>query len=197
MSVNNTNRPEKLAPYYNKIYSKPYSTERFNSVYDRICDWVKETHTPRILEIGCGTGILGSRLFNICEDRLGAIYHGFDFSETALDACPEMIQNAVFINNAYNEKIWRRYFRKQDYNIVVAVEVFEHLDDLKVLAMIPLGTRVIFSVPNFDSEPHLRTYPSRKAINEYYEDVLRINKHVRIDSQGGDKSIFICDSEKI
>lgn len=197
VNVTNTNRVELKANYYDKIYSKPYPTKRFDAIYDQICDWVKETPIPRILEVGCGTGILGSRLFNICEDRNEAVYNGFDFSETALDSCPEMIQDVIFVNNAYNEKVWKQYFRKQDYNIVVSVEVFEHLNDIRVLDMIPLGTRIIFSVPDFDSKPHLRTYPSINAIKKYYEYVLKIDKYIKINNPLNTKSIFVCDSEKI
>ena len=191
-----TKREEQKAPYYNHVYSKPYATERFNVVYEQVCEWVKECPVPRILEIGCGTGILGSWLFDICENRKGAVYHGFDFSEKALDACPEMIQDAVFINDVYNKEIWNDYFIRYKYNTVVAVEVFEHMNDLKVLEMIPIGTRVIFSVPNFDSMPHLRTYPTEKAIREWYSGVLEIKKHVRIERLNNG-CIHICDSEKI
>lgn len=191
-----TERDEQKASYYDHIYSKPYKTQRFNVIYDQVLEWVKEFPVPRILEIGCGTGVLGAVLFNLCEDRADSIYHGFDFSEAALDKCPELIQDAIFINDVYNQKIWNNYFDRNDYNIVVAVEVFEHIDDIRVLKMIPKGTRVIFSVPSFDSLPHLRTYPTADAISRWYGEVLEIRKHVRIE-RPRKTCIHICDSEKI
>lgn len=196
MAVETTKRKELNADYYDKIYSIPYDTGRFQSIYDTILNWAKQEPEPRILEIGCGVGILGSWLYNLCEDRNNSVYHGFDFSETALAKCPEIIQNSIFINNAYNKKVWQTYFNNHDYNIVVAVEVFEHLNDLKVIAMIPKGVTVLFSVPDFDSKPHLRTYPNMKAIAEWYDDVMKIEDFARFSGSEG-KVIWICKATKI
>lgn len=196
MVVETTKRKELNADYYDKIYSTDYNTDRFQSIYDTILNWAKQELEPRILEVGCGVGILGSWLYNLCEDRNNSLYHGFDFSETALDKCPKIIQGSVFVNNAYNKKIWRNYFNTHDYNIVVAVEVFEHLDDLKVIEMIPKGTKILFSVPDFDSKPHLRTYPDMKAIRYWYQDVMKIEDFERFSGNRG-KIIWICKAEKI
>ena len=192
MSVTRTKHKEELASYYNHVYAEAtknggYNTRRYELIYAHVMHWLSEEIRPRVLECGCGTGALAEQII-----RAGYCYAGFDFSQEALNACHRTVQQRVGLVNAYDKATWDTLMA----DTVIAIEVFEHLDDLRVLAMIPKGTRVIFSVPDFDSYSHLRTYPDLVSIEEYYKDILSMKKHIRIRTQA-DKSIIVCDAIKI
>ncbi len=72
----------------------------------------------------------------------------------------------------------------------VALEVFEHLSgsqDLRLLGSLVRGSRVIFSVPSFDSADHKIFWPAESDAIEYYEDTLDIDfwRKIRIPTGGG------------
>ena len=191
MKVEKSKRREKSASYYDRIYRKPYDTTRFHEVYNAVMDQVSALDAPEcepkmILECGCGTGALASRFLNA-----GYCYSGFDFSAEAIRKCPEDVQQSVFEDTVYRESLWK----VATYNIVVAVEVLEHIEDLKMLSLIPKGKYIVFSVPNFHSEPHLRIYPDLDSIIHYYADVLHICAARHIQTQV-DKHITVCTGVK-
>ncbi len=186
MAVQRTKHKEEPAQYYNNIYSRRggYNTKRFEQVYNTVFNWLN--FSDDILECGCGTGVLAKRLINN-----GYSYCGFDFSKQAIARCHSSVMNHVYIGDAYNPRFYR-----SNFDVLVAVEVFEHLDDLRVLKMVPCGTRVIFTVPNFSSRSHLRTYPDGDSIREYYEGVLYVTSAMQI-STSTSKIITVCDAIKI
>ncbi len=190
MPVKKTKHKEESAQYYDEIYSNAYRTGfydvvRFDSVYNAVMGYLPSS--ANILEVGCGTGELGRRLV-----IAGHKYEGFDFSSEALLKHSLCTICRSWRGNAYNEDNWLNV----SYDTLIAVEVFEHLDDLRILKFVSPGTRVIFSVPNFSSRSHLRTYPDIGSIYDYYDGVLRIQGHRRIKTQE-EKSIFVCDAVKI
>ena len=52
----------------------------------------------------------------------------------------------------------------------------EHVDDYKVMKLIPSGVRVIASVPNFGDVAHLRVYPDEGFIVKRYDKYLNISQ---------------------
>ena len=204
MPVKKTKHKEEPARYYNGIYKSAYrtgiyNTARFNAIYNAGMNYLPKP--ANILEVGCGTGELGRRLV-----IAGHEYEGFDFSSVALSKHSLCTLCRVWCGNAYDPETWCRL----PFDTVVAVEVFEHLDDLRVLDFIPPGTHVVFSVPNFSSRSHLRTYPDMNSIGKYYEGILDIRRIRRIDTQvervdlhkkevvsKKTKSIFVCDAVKV
>ncbi len=203
MSVQSTGRKEEQAAYYNKVYVRAeskggYDTERYNEVYNIVMNHISDASNamgqPPIVECGCGTGALAERIIHA-----GYSYAGFDFSQEAINQCHWLVRRQVGLCDAYKASTWRTLYparRDTDATIVVAVEVFEHLDDLRVLKMIPQGTRVIFSVPDFNSESHLRTYSGYASIIQYYDGVLDMQSVRRVQTQP-EKAIYVCDSIKI
>jgi SAM-dependent methyltransferase len=149
---------EKNSEYYNKLFTKSSDMSRYYHIYNRIGQIV----TDRVLDIGCGTAML---------QRFVNDYHGFDFSEKAV----EIAKNPnVWVGNAYESKNYG------DYDSYVLTEVLEHLDDYKVLQNVPKGKQVIFSVPSFEDESHLRVY-TEKLIYYRYESILNIKTILRFD----------------
>lgn len=183
---------EESASYYDAIYSRPYNTARFNDVYDAAMQMLHDIPflkgEMRILDVGCGTGALMKRMLDH-----GYQCAGFDFSIKALESCPVDVQSHVHHASAYNSAVWENCgLRRDNFNVVTAIEVFEHLDDHRVLRNIPQGMVVVFSVPNFRSVSHVRTYPDIGAIRQWYAGVLDIQMVKEINRGDGGKITVCC-----
>lgn len=117
-----------------------------------------------VVELGCGTGRFARALL----ERGVTSYIGLDFA-------PGHIVEA------------RRYAPDAEFRLAdirtdplpaaatyVLLEVLEHLDDdLAVLRRIPLGARVVLSVPSFPSASHVRSFAGRDEARDRYQPVLR------------------------
>jgi len=162
-----TGHPEKEAGYYSDIYRRGYDTGGYMPLYRLVMEYLKKFPSPKVLEIGCGIGDLGRM---IIEE--GYPYRGFDFSEEAVDQCLKLCPQGNFrVGNVYN----REDFLPVDYDVVVSLEVLEHVDDLKVMENIPAGARLIASVPDYDDVSHLRLYKDvRQDIVERFRHCLHV-----------------------
>jgi len=145
-----TGHSEKDAEYYNGIYRQGYDTSGYRPLYDVVLGILRQIRSPRVLELGCGLGDLGRMIIDE-----GYPYRGFDFSPEAIGQCRRLSPGADFaVGDIYDPEVYRPI----DYNTVVALEVLEHVDDLRVMDMIPPGARFIASVPDYDDAAHLRLY---------------------------------------
>jgi 2-polyprenyl-3-methyl-5-hydroxy-6-metoxy-1,4-benzoquinol methylase len=158
---------EKGAAYYDRIYAAGYSTLAYRPVYDAVLDFLGRFPAASVLEVGCGTGDLGARI-----SECGIPYRGFDLSPVAIDRCVGLGLNAR-VASAYDPEV----YAPVDYSVIVALEVFEHLDDRKAAACFPHGTHVLFSVPDFVETSHLRAYqdPERDIV-QYFKGVLSVGQ---------------------
>ncbi len=139
---------EKSAAWYDSVYWAGYDTETYYPIYKVVLQILERVKPMSILEIGCGDGTLGHRIIDA-----GFPYQGIDFSCQAILAAQRKHPSQFRVGNAYSEETYRGGF-----SCVIAMEVLEHLDDIRVMKLIPPRTRVIFSVPAFDFESHVRTY---------------------------------------
>jgi 2-polyprenyl-3-methyl-5-hydroxy-6-metoxy-1,4-benzoquinol methylase len=158
---------ERGPSYYNRAYESDRDTSKYRAIYKRILEWVQEKKAPRVLEVGCGSGDLAIEL---AENNIP--YRGFDFAQKALDLLEQRaprVRSVCHPGNAYDLENF-----DGDYNIVVSVEVMEHVDDLRVLRNVPAGKTVILSLPDFMAWSHLRVYGSEQEIRERFEDILDI-----------------------
>lgn len=189
MTVRPTGNKEESAQYYDEVYSRVggYPTDRFSPIYDCVMRLLSDRPDAKIFECGCGVGVLAEMII-----RYGYEYHGFDFSGRAIRSCPHIVTPFVDRDDAYDKLTWIVY----EFDTVISIETFEHIQDLKVLEFVPKGTRVIFSVPNFNSKSHLRTYHSVEGIKEYYKDSLVITETTKIRTSK-EKYITVCDAIKL
>jgi 2-polyprenyl-3-methyl-5-hydroxy-6-metoxy-1,4-benzoquinol methylase len=84
-------------------------------------------------------------------------------------------------------------FEQINYDLVLILEVLEHLNnDVEILTKIKSKSKVIFSVPNFDSESHVRFFLSKEEIYYRYQEYIKIEtmKSYYI-SDNTDKKIYI------
>ncbi len=102
----------------------------------------------KILDIGCGEGIMGKAL----KARTGAIVDGTDISPLAVEKASKVLDHALQAD-LESEQALPEIIAKGDYDIVMMSEVLEHLfyPEL-VLRKIALSAKkdakVVISVPN-------------------------------------------------
>jgi len=181
-------KQEKDSIYYDQIYSsggwqkqyhKHYSESYYYSGWKLALSWLNNNPNSKILEIGCGNGQFANMIFTNGMTN----YKGFDFSPIAIRMAKKNNQKYsenFVVDNAYTSELYN-----YDYNIVVILEVLEHIErDLLVLEKIKKNTTVIFSVPNFNSESHVRWFNSKDNIEERYSDIVEIYEiqEVRLSS---------------
>jgi 2-polyprenyl-3-methyl-5-hydroxy-6-metoxy-1,4-benzoquinol methylase len=132
-------------------------------VYDAVLDFLQRFDGASVLEVGCGTGDLAQRIAG-----LGIPYRGFDISPVAVDRC-RSAGLTVQVASAYDPAA----YQPVDYSIIVALEVFEHLDDRRVVSLFPDRTHVLFSVPDFVETSHLRAYQDpQRDIVAYFRGLM-------------------------
>ena len=157
---------ERGADYYDRVYANGEYTAACQPVYGAVLDYLARMPDPRVLEVGCGTGDLA---LQIVERKIP--YRGFDLSPVAIDRGRARGLAQVQVGNAYDAVS----YEPDDYNLVLALEVFEHIDDLRALRNFPPHKQVLFSVPDYVETSHLRAYQDPKRdIVEYYDGLLSI-----------------------
>jgi SAM-dependent methyltransferase len=183
-----TAHDEKESQYYDRIYAGGYVTQGYYPLYNEVLKMIEQTGPPRrVLEIGCGVGDLGKMII----DR-GHPYRGFDFSPVAVECSKKLCRRGEFkVGDAYDPAAYLPH----DYDVAVALEVLEHLDDLRIIENLPAGVRLIASVPDYDDVAHLRLYQNpRRDIIERFRPLLRVTTVVALSAQGNGgerKTIYI------
>ncbi len=166
-AVHLTGHAEKDAEYYDGVYRQGYDTSGYRPLYDVVMGILRQVRSPRVLELGCGIGDLGRMIIDE-----GYPYRGVDFSAEAIDQCRRLCPDGNFaVGDIYEPHI----YRPVDYTTVIALEVLEHVDDLRVVAMMPAGARLIASVPDYDDAAHLRLYRDiQRDIVERFRPYLHV-----------------------
>lgn len=153
-------KKERSSEYYDKIFKGDGGTKRYNKIYKKVGVWAK----GKVLDMGCGT----AQLQKYIKD-----YHGFDFSPQAIKIAGN---TKVWVGDIYDKKNY-----KKEYDTYVVIETLEHLKkDREVLAHIPCGKKVIFSVPSFQDPAHLRLY-TEGILKARYKSLIGIKKIVRFN----------------
>jgi len=170
-------KEEKGADYYDRVFSDEQNDKKYGEIRKVAINLLVEIEDPKILEIGCGGGRLAKEILDI-----GLQYRGFDFSKKAIENARKICKTdkEFVIGNAYDKKMY-----EGDYNTVIAIEVLEHVDDLKVLSNIKSGVAFIGSVPTFGDAAHLRIYKEKQAdIVDRFSKYLAVEK-VLFSQQSG------------
>lgn len=171
-----TSRPtygqQQQSAYYDAQFaSKPmlqvhYTRSHKYPLYAVIGDRVRALDTKSILDIGCGPGQVASLL----RDLGVTGYLGVDFSaariEYARRICPEFSFVAADV-------LTIDLLETHRYETLLAIEFLEHIeDDIALVRRIPQGVKVLFSVPNFPHESHVRYFDSATSVERRYGDCL-------------------------
>jgi 2-polyprenyl-3-methyl-5-hydroxy-6-metoxy-1,4-benzoquinol methylase len=141
------------------------ATGIYDALYEAVADTVGlEPSMERIIEVGCGSG----QMARILWDRGWRQYMGFDFSVGQIELAMEEAPRFIFIVLDVFSAVGRNVIASGD--IILMVEVLEHVErDVEIMEMIPSGRRVVFSVPDFDHESHVRHFEDADAVRDRYE----------------------------
>ena len=157
---------EKGPEHYDKVYGSTelyrlhYTESRCYTLWTRILKFLSIYPSPRILEIGCGTGQLAHLLW----DEGYKDYRGFDFSPEAIRIAKDTCEQTFLVSDARKPNTYAC-----DYDLVLAVDMLEHVeDDFGIIGHIKKGTPVIFTLPTFDDQAHVRWFRHPEEIYERY-----------------------------
>ena len=179
------NDGQKGADFYDFVYSqggangeylKRYDTSVYYPVWLKVLEIVTRLNNPSVLDVGCGPGQFASMLF----DNGILKYKGFDFSCEAVSlaqAVSPKMKHAFYCDDAFNSVAY-----KGDVDVAIILEVLEHVHDgLGLLSNIAAGTKVIMSVPNFDSCSHVRSFKSIDEAKNRYRRAVDIIEEYTIE----------------
>lgn len=172
----------KDSPYYDKIYAtsakynQHYTKSHYYGMWLKVINLLGEE--PEILEIGCGPGQFAAMLY----DLKFRDYFGIDFSSEAVKrARVATVARMKFTQGDAREKDLLDLIGF-DYDTVIAMEVFEHTDDMKILANLQPGSTIILTVPDFDDPSHVRHFKTIDEVKLRYVPKIEIHhleKHSR------------------
>lgn len=164
------------AEYYDEIYkeSEEYKKPYTQSLYYEL--WMSAMNrfkvTDRILDIGCGPGQFAEMLY-----RNGIRnYTGIDFSSVAIKQARERIKEFRFIEGDARTESFA-----DEYDLFIALEVFEHTDDFAVIKNIGGGKDILFAVPSFDYPSHVRYFKDLNEVFRRYDSVIQFCHAQKID----------------
>jgi 2-polyprenyl-3-methyl-5-hydroxy-6-metoxy-1,4-benzoquinol methylase len=160
---------EQPASYYDAIYrtakkyNRHYTGVRWLPLFER----AKELLTKgNILELGCGVG----QFAHLIYDSLGRDYTGIDFSKEAIDRCKaKNLKGYHFIQGDVYKVL-----QYDNFDNVVALETFEHLNDIEIISNIPSGKHLVISLPTFKNEAHLIWFDNESQIIDRYKNLIKI-----------------------
>ena len=148
-----------------KVYFLKYYETPWYLVWKKIISKISEVGVTRVLDIGCGPGQFADCLVNEIKSIK---YTGIDFSQSAISLAKNLNLSVDFI---VADAVSYDY-SQIDYDLVVTTEFLEHIhDDLGVLKKIKSGTIVLATLPNMDSEGHVRFLS--KDVNRAKKQVIR------------------------
>ena len=194
------------AAWYDAAYAEypPYADTPMKAMYQKAARLIPRS--APVVDLGCGSGYLASAL-----DELGTYigdYVGLDYSPVAIDMARACFQNRQLIiaefekfnenrYNFYTEDLrnWEpRVSNDTHKTIFTCFEVLEHLDsDTDLVALVPARSRFIFSVPNYWSRSHIRTYDSvGMAFNRFPQ--LKYNAWHILPTKQPEAAIYLYDT---
>lgn len=144
---------------YNAIYSRSaeYRKPYRQSVYYPVWNVAADSVHGRVLDIGCGPGQFGE----LMRDRGITDYTGIDISSVAVKMAQAKGLNC-HVKDVFTMDL-------AGYDTITMLEVLEHIEnDIQLIEMIPAGTNIVFSVPDFWSATHVRVYKSANEILKRY-----------------------------
>lgn len=170
--------------YYDKAYTDGGSGGKYHASYKQspyfpiwdmiIKNWIEPYSV--LCDYGCGVGQFAEM---VADQQIKTTYFGYDFSPVAINmATKKRIEHSLFFVRDLTSPPHIELTRIMD--VFIILETLEHLpddQDIKLIASIPEGKKIIFSVPNYQGEGHYRVYNEIKEINVRYGHLMEIKEH--------------------
>lgn len=166
----------------------PLKESPWRPLYAEAASWIPHGHS--VCELGCGTGRFPDELRR--HDHHGR-YVGLDFSTAALVEARRYMPGLDF--ELTDLTVWEPDPDRAGNTTYVCLEVLEHLaDDQDLVRRIPPGHQLICSVPNYESEAHLRVFRNVGDVFDRYARWLTFRRWSLIDLGG--KAIHVVDTTR-
>ena len=128
-----------------------------------------------VVDLGCGAGRFAKLL-----ERDGHLsyhrYYGYDFAPAVVAEAERYCDTPNVSFEVSDLRVWQHGPDLPDECCYVLLEVLEHLDDDRdLLARLAPGQPVVFSVPNFWSESHVRRFLQPATVFARYGDLLEFS----------------------
>lgn len=162
---------EKSSEYYDNRMDRvliPYESSPWRPIYDSVVHFLAQrSFDARILDVGCGTGRCAEAIRRAGFSK----YLGIDFSGERVAEAMNYVPSFKFMK--VNALSYSSDISFKDFDIFIMTEFLEHVEsDLEIIAKIPKGAHIIFSVPNTDSAGHVRFFDSSESVILRYNDLL-------------------------
>lgn len=163
------------AQYYDELYanSDKYRLAAEDSphypIWRAAAEYVRKYDV--VTDMGCGPGHMAVVLREKTKD-----YVGLDFSRYAIEQAREVAPWGNFFKWDAQKVPWPLLS-----DVYLFIEVLEHVeDDIALLSFVPSGVRIVLSVPNFDSEAHVRTFATKEDVVARYSSVMEFEAHTTL-----------------
>ena len=169
----------------------PLAESPWRPLYAEAARWIAPS-SP-VVDLGCGTGRFADELRN--QGHL-ADFVGLDFSPAAIDEARAYVGRDEITFDVADLREWEPDDGRAGGTVYTCLEVLEHLvDDVGLLARVPPGHEVIFSVPNYPSAAHLRTFGLLGEVWARYADLVTFRRWslVQLDDR---KAIHLLDATR-
>lgn len=187
----------KNSRYYDKLYknSLVYNLPNIKkSPYYNVWKTILKYATKRyeIIDFGCGAG----QFAQLCFANGRKYMVGYDFSEEAINMAKK--NNPDNADKFILQDLNNRDIYKTEYENLMSIfcEVLEHIpNDIQLLSYLPELTDVIITVPNYDSESHVRFFNNLENAIQYYEKIMFI-KNTEIIKMQKENEIYILTGQR-
>lgn len=136
-----------------------------------------------IIDIGCGVGMFAE----LCNSTGHNYEVGYDFSHVAIHEAMKRVPGTKFENKDFNSDS----LPKHSGCAVLFLEVLEHLEnDLQLLKRMAPGNDIFITVPNFESESHVRSFENLHDALNRYGKIISV-EHTNIYPVSDENKIFL------
>lgn len=169
---------------------EPLETSPWLTVYTELSRWIDRNE--EVVDLGAGTGRFAELLRR--RGHYGPLTL-VDWSQAALDQALEYIGRDDVIVICQDLAVWQPSPDRSGNTVYVCSEVLEHLeDDLALVRAVPPGHRLLFTVPNFDSESHLRVFRGVGDLWARYGHLVDFRRWVMVGSDR--QGIHVCETRR-
>jgi trans-aconitate methyltransferase len=169
---------------------RPLEESPWREMYETLAGMIAPHE--EVVDLGCGTG----RFIELLRRNSHyARVTGIDWSPAALEEALEYYGGNADEPRFHLEDLrsWHPDPQRAGNTVYVCSEVMEHLsNDIALVREIPPGHRFLFTVPNFDSESHVRTFPRVGDLWERYAGLLLFRSWQMIGTEH--KGIHVVES---